>query len=90
MCLTKIPLSDLLILDSSIRGIESSTQIPAEMAIVDPLMFDISKSERRPPELPQRFNPLVISPSIVAPLTMGAEPAPIERPIPYLHVVENP
>ena len=64
--------------------------MPAEIAIVDPLMFEISRSERRPPELPQRFNPLVISPSIVAPLTMGAEPAPIESPIPYLHVVENP
>ncbi len=53
MCLTKTPLSDLFTLESSMRGTESSTQMPAEMAIVDPLIFDISKSDSRPPELPQ-------------------------------------
>ena len=72
------------------RGNESSIQMPAPMARVDPLMLEIFRSERSPPELPHWFSPLVINPSIFAPSTTGAEYAPMERPIPYLHVVEVP
>ena len=53
MCLTKMPLSQRVTSESVMRGRESSTQMPAAMARVAPLMFEICRFDIRPPELPQ-------------------------------------
>ena len=90
MCLTIIPLSELEMFEFVKRGMESSTHTAAAAAKVAPVTLVIEMSFHSPPELNQRFTPLVTRPSIVAPCTIGAEEAPEEIPIPYLQVVEEP
>ena len=68
----------------SIRGTLSSTHIPVDSASVAPVMLVRERFLIKPPELPQTFRPLVTASLTVNPSIFGAEPAPIERPIPYL------
>ena len=67
ICLTMIPLSDLVMLESVKRGIESSIQIPAAAAIVAPETLYTETPLQRPPELYQRLTPLVTRFPMLAP-----------------------
>ncbi len=62
-----IPLSDLVMLESVKRGIESSIQTPAAAAIVAPDMLYTETPLQRPPELYQRLTPLVTRFPMLAP-----------------------
>ena len=81
------PWSDLSITVCSISGTLSSTHIPADWAKVAPVIFVRVRFLIRPPELPHTFRPLVTASLTDSPSILGAEPAPMDNPIPYLQYV---
>ena len=66
------------------KGWLSSTQMPATMTQLDPVMLSIDRSLNNPPEPPHRLTALVRTSEKVARSTMGVEPLPTERPMPCL------